>query len=1519
MAPPVDERRGVASATPTRCTPAIKRSVVDTVFTDTPGHRCVRSLLKDDAAVPVPHQGVLPATTGVPNGVVHTTFFPALSGTGVRACSFPVSPGTATRIVPVFPGWTIARPLRHRGIDWVHQSPRTGDLGSYRAPFGIYQSKKVPNYQWVTKTSNRFSCLSDAPQDCTVSNTSIKGGKSRMNIREFSHAIETSRHGGSIIEPLTLLEQPVHDEHINSAADLALTECDIAEFHDENAYQNDVEESTDNSNKNKHVPLSIGLWNINSIDQLKFDYCVNFLNKQKNSILCLTELSSENRGTIHLLAKHKDFPIMTHPDSKRVGIMIPQFLKDSIEVVDTWSWCQVRNRNSDKAVQLTIFKVNLSSITITIIVVYAAPDTNIEGKRALCRKLCELGKTLPNSITVGDFNIDVKDRDKKRFLKTELGAMYTQIVKDFTRVKARNFDGSLRISKTCIDLVFLSNDIKQKLLDTPMIIKDAPSDHFLVNFSLDIKVASKYVVKEYFLDPTRRRPIPKSKLQEANNALSDIIVAHSAEFEKANRVESMRLISDLLIQVLNIYSPLNEPGMLTKRIYRFTMSPELRKLKKLLVCAKNKWRMAVRQKKKSRIVTVCRDKHRVLRNRYNRAVKSCKHKQKASKLYDGIMSHNNIWSIIKKFLPDPDYRPPSVTMEIKGKSGKELADHMAKFFYDRAHLVSDEEALACEAFIPTPSEFPSIEIDIDDSMKYTVAELFQGKKKPSLAAGPDTISHRHIVDLMPSLADSLQASLNKPLMEFTDIRKSYTRLLDKEVVTSKTVLTEKSQRPISELNALPKYGSIKIFIDQLRCQLLKVLKDNQYAFPGKGGPMAIVKTLDDASELSAKGLKTLILLWDFSNAFCTTIHNIIVDIARKFNLSDKMIALLKQFLEQSFSAIKFSDSKGYYISDDIDTGRGTPQGQIGSDLIFALVNDSIDPIRVLDEIIIRTKYVDDFTDVLAASGLQTLFKSYKCNEAHLKNSATSVGLKLNEGKTKIIPLNIHPDDLLNEYQNRYVYREQLLGFKFSVIGAPPAREKEIPSSRSEFHMSLRNTRSEGHYTIISGDPAASELISRLASAARTMYTLRKFEKNILTNLKAATALVWSSCYDLGCVRAYCSDSIWNDVCKSIRKVIKAAGLDHMTNSEIVYRVSTGYSPDIMALKQIVQLGIKFLDEDSFSESYKVLLPDSETTRPFWHRFVTEFNALPYTLREYIADSLDPGNKSAMDKIKRRLKSHYTVLYNPNGKLTKDKISKLIDENSYSKAKIEKRKRDYEVIRQSRITASLVRAKKEKDKLLATPCKRRKKFSTSFVTPKVLRQIAHCYGPKRDAVKDDLHTDYIIEGSTPLKRPRDQVALDHSGSVSKRLRSSDNAANASNHVENVRRAIPDLIHVDFLDIPSGKPRPTGIFEDVISFEHCEDIQMYQSTSYSEIDSELACSPTSFRISDPGHDIVVSGTEDIITPTLKGDTTSVQQLYSMDFIASFSPWQYKTGPRKEKREKLKQLYRLNRLRPPEKSNT
>ena len=64
--------------------------------------------------------------------------------------------------------------------------------------------------------------------------------------------------------------------------------------------------------------------------------------------------------------------------------------------------------------------------------------------------------------------------------------------------------------------------------------------------------------------------------------------------------------------------------------------------------------------------------------------------------------------------------------------------------------------------------------------QYSIPDLFKSKKKPTLAAGPDTISHRHIMDLMPAIEGVLQMAIDKPLNEFTDIKSNYTRLLSKE-------------------------------------------------------------------------------------------------------------------------------------------------------------------------------------------------------------------------------------------------------------------------------------------------------------------------------------------------------------------------------------------------------------------------------------------------------------------------------------------------------------------------------------------------------------------------------------------------------------------------------------------------------------------------------------------------------------------------------------------------------------------
>ena len=598
---------------------------------------------------------------------------------------------------------------------------------------------------------------------------------------------------------------------------------------------------------------------------------------------------------------------------------------------------------------------------------------------------------------------------------------------------------------------------------------------------------------------------------------------------------------------------------------------------------------------------------------------------------------------------------------------------MANFFNKRAHLVSDEDAEKHAEFVPYPTHVDPSQVDIDDDFDYDVEDLFNGKKKPSLAAGPDTVSHRHIVDLLPALRNALQTAIDKPLMEFQDITRNYIRLLDKNGSPHGKPFTEKSQRPISELNILPKYGSIKIFIDQLRNGMLNRLKQNQFAFPGKGGPMAIVTTLDTAICNVKKGKKVMVVFWDFSNAFCTTIHKVTEDIAKKFNLSERMMKLLSQFLEQTFSTIKMSDKDGFYLSEETHTQRGSPQGQIGSDFFFALVNDNIDPETIADEIIQRIKYVDDFTDVFIGDDAESLLKSLEHNEARLKRQATSVGLKLNDDKTKVICMNFADSELptsLPNYENRFKTSWALLGFDFGVT-----------RKRQDIAERLGTTSKHDH---VNGDSAADAMINRLNGSTRLINTLRKVHGNIDLKVDAATKLVWSSCYDIGLVYAYASSKKFKSIEVCIRKLIRSAGLDTTMENNLVYQVSTKLPPEMMAKKQIIQLGVKFLDLKSVENNrYLVKVTAECNLRPFWNIFTSEFNKLPLELRKYIIMNSDPHDKQKMYKMKLKLRNFFRNNFMPKGVLSKEKRLKALKDNIYSRERVEKRKLDTESLARKR--------------------------------------------------------------------------------------------------------------------------------------------------------------------------------------------------------------------------------------------
>ena len=318
--------------------------------------------------------------------------------------------------------------------------------------------------------------------------------------------------------------------------------------------------------------------------------------------------------------------------------------------------------------------------------------------------------------------------------------------------------------------------------------------------------------------------------------------------------------------------------------------------------------------------------------------------------------------------------------------------------------------------------------------------------------------------------------------------------------------------------------------------------------------MAVIEILDTFIMHSKSKKKTVLAIYDFSNAYCTVIHNVTLEIARRFNLSDRIMTLLEQFLKQTFSTIKMNDKNGYYQSQEINTGDGMQQGQIGSGFIFALINDNIDPLPVINAIIERIKYVDDFNDVIASDWASAITKCIEANIDHLLKQATSVGLKLNDDKTKFLFSNMteqeirdvlkifYPESKIEKaYADVQNYTHKLLGFEFGV----------------------RNNQ-------VTVNAAIENATKRLNGCVRVVSSMRKSGNSITRTkfrIEVATKMIWSACYDIGLCYSYCTNPEWNRIETCIRKVVKSAGIDWLTNRNVIYQISTIFPQTLWRLNK----------------------------------------------------------------------------------------------------------------------------------------------------------------------------------------------------------------------------------------------------------------------------------------------------------------------------------------------------------------
>ena len=170
----------------------------------------------------------------------------------------------------------------------------------------------------------------------------------------------------------------------------------------------------------------------------------------------------------------------------------------------------------------------------------------------------------------------------------------------------------------------------------------------------------------------------------------------------------------------------------------------------------------------------------------------------------------------------------------------------------------------------------------------------------------------------------------------------------------------------------------------------------------------------------------------------------------------------------------------------------------------------------------------------------------------------------------------------------------------------------------------------------------------------------------------------------------------------------------MTDSNILYRITLQISPEFMAKKQIIQLGIKELDPEKLKlERYLIQARTNDNFRPFWSKFRSEFNNLPLKTRKYIIDILDPLDKPSMAKIKDRLKTHFRAKFDPappskkkrSALILKHKYSKTVVIHRKQKAKADKFEKDHNtpVAKRFRLSCPEVSQKLARTYTRAPPC------------------------------------------------------------------------------------------------------------------------------------------------------------------------------------------------------------------------
>ena len=212
-------------------------------------------------------------------------------------------------------------------------------------------------------------------------------------------------------------------------------------------------------------------------------------------------------------------------------------------------------------------------------------------------------------------------------------------------------------------------------------------------------------------------------------------------------------------------------------------------------------------------------------------------------------------------------------------------------------------------------------------------------------------------------------------------------------------VSEDQLRPISLLSIPSKFLEYWI-LKNIKQDFLRCTPPHQFAYKPKSSTTCALITIHDAITNMLEDdalLGAAIISYDFSKAFDTLPHHVLLEKLQNLNFPTGFVLWLHDYLSERQQRVRIGDMK----SDCLPVSSGVPQGSLLGPFLFVVMCHDLSAYHPSSFV---AQYADDTTIVCPIKAVPDFEHKIKDEISHMKNWTTVNGFKLNTAKTKCLLL-----------------------------------------------------------------------------------------------------------------------------------------------------------------------------------------------------------------------------------------------------------------------------------------------------------------------------------------------------------------------------------------------------------------------------------------------------------------------------------------------------------------------------------